>query len=534
MTLYGPRAMSVLGIDLAAGAKKTYACVLHRADGSLRAEIHSRCDDERLLGLAEGCDKIAIDAPFGWPREFVFALNAHRSFEAWPAPDHGPPEVFRAALSFRATDRVVMHTRRPLSVSTDKLGVTAMRCAHLLHRWASAGATVDRAGRGTFVEVYPAGALVRWGLEGSGYKGSDKSALESLVSRVLAELPRLELSESDHALCSSVDDAFDALVAALVAQASLLGLTDAPPDDRRDQAAEEGWIHLPVRGSLPLLARSRKELAAAPAESLADRLRDTGAALNEKGYADHFDDALLQHFGPEIKSAIQSDLSGKGGSELVARGDGSPKFHAAHSSACLAANVFGPWLVDKHDLLLGGTSFSGETHLEVECPSGLRGTPPTLDCLVDGPQVLAVESKCTETFGAHEAAFADAYRELVASVAHSTWQAEFERLVEDPRRYRQLDAAQLLKHYLGLRNGYGDRSVTLAYLYWEPTNASDVAACVIHAAEVREFARCVDDPRVRFVGMPYQRLWEEWEQRDRPQWLREHAAALRRRYDAVA
>ena len=71
--------MSVLGIDLAAGVKKTYACVLRLEEGSLRAELHGRCGDERLVALAAGCEKVAIDAPFGWPRDFVDALDAHRA-----------------------------------------------------------------------------------------------------------------------------------------------------------------------------------------------------------------------------------------------------------------------------------------------------------------------------------------------------------------------------------------------------------------------------------------------------------------------
>lgn len=529
--LYVRSAMSVLGIDLAAGAKKTYACTL--ADGALHAEIFAHCDDERLLELAKGRKKIAIDAPFGWPREFVNALNAHRQFQAWPAPDDGVPETFRAALSFRATDRVVMHTRRPLSVSTDKLGVTAMRCAYLLHRWASSGESVDRTGAGKFVEVYPAGALVRWGLKGSGYKGADREALSTLLANVFAALPQLEMSEEDRQLCATLDDAFDALLAALVARAATLGLTDPPTQDRREQAAEEGWIHLPLRGSLALLARSRSELQVRPAEALAERLRSQGVTVDTKGYADSFDGAVLPGFAEEVKAAIKADLLGKGGSELLGRGEGAPKFHASHSSACLAANTFGPWLIAQQDMPFDAETFTGETHLEVECPTGLQGTPPTLDCIVDGPWVLAVESKCTETFSTHEANFAPAYRELVATVAHKTWSAEYERLVEDPRRYRYLDAAQLIKHYLGLRQSFKDRPITLAYLFWEPTNAPDVAACVIHASELAEFARRLSDPLVRFVGMPYPDLWAEWSQDTNLSWLGDHVATLKQRYETA-
>ncbi len=480
--------MNVLGIDLAAGAKKTYACALEDHDGRLGARLFAGCDDEQLVALAAGRQKIAIDAPFGWPRAFVNALDAHRRFEAWPAPDDGPPETFRAALSFRATDRLVMHTRRPLSVSTDKLGVTAMRCAHLLHRWTAAGATVNRAGVGRFVEVYPAGALVRWGLEGSGYKGKDKSPLLAAVSEAL---PSLDLSAADRELCASVDDAFDALIAALLARAAVLGLTDLPPEETRQQAEEEGWIHLPLWGSLPFVARSSSGPRCAPAAALAGRLAELGVSVDAKGYVNGFDDVVLPTFSAELRDAIRADLSGKGGSELVARGTGAAKFHAAHSSACLAANAFGPWLVGHAGVPLGDETWAGATRLEVECSAGLRGTPPTLDCLVEGPRVLAVESKCTETFGAHEANFKLAYREIVDELADPTWRAEYERLNEDSRRYRFLDAAQLVKHYLGLRRQFPDRPVTLAYLYWEPANAAELVPCVIHTAEVG-----VDGPRV--------------------------------------
>ncbi|MCU1530372.1 MAG: hypothetical protein JWP75_4135 [Frondihabitans sp.] len=523
--------MTVLGIDLAAGAKSTCACVLESRESALRATVFARCDDNALLELAQGRRKVAIDAPFGWPNEFVDALNAHRSAEAWPAPEHGSPETYRASLSFRATDRVVMQTRRPLSVSTDKLGVTAMRCAFLLHRW-STGESVDRTGRGKFVEVYPAGALVRWGLGGSGYKGANHAVLDDRLDAVLQALPALELSAEHRALCASSHDAFDALVAALVARAALLGLTDSPPLARRKQAKEEGWIHLPLRGSLPFLARDKPANTSSPAHALAENLAVAGVELTPNGYATRFKDAVLAEFSATTRDAIQADLVGKGGSELAARAAGTPKFHAAHSSAALAANVFGPFLDKRNGIPLGEDYFTGETHLEVECATGLRGTPPTLDCLVDGPRVLAVESKCTETFGAHAAGFSEAYTNAMAS-AHPTWRAEYHRLRDDPNRYRHLDAAQLIKHYVGLRNGFPGRPLVLAYLYWTPTNSDDIAACCIHLAELAEFSTHVNDPNLQFIAMSYRELWADWASPDRPTWLRRHVASLRRRYDVA-
>ena len=46
------------------------------------------------------------------------------------------------------------------------------------------------------------------------------------------------------------DDALDAVLCALIARAAALGLTVPPPDQDRERARAEGWIHLPRRGSL--------------------------------------------------------------------------------------------------------------------------------------------------------------------------------------------------------------------------------------------------------------------------------------------
>jgi hypothetical protein len=319
-----------------------------------------------------------------------------------------------------------------------------MRCAHLQHRWTRDGEAVDRTGCGRFVEVYPAGALTRWGLSASGYKRSGV-ALGLLVRSLRDVLPTLELTPADTRRCTIDDDAFhafdafDAVVTALVARAGAVGLTDPPGPADRELAEEEGWIHLPVRGSLPFLARARDELRCDPRPALAGTLRDASVAVDAAGYAAKIEDNLLA-FDATTVAAIRADLEGKGGGELIAKAQERPKLHAAHSSAALAANVFGPWLSRPRALPFGGVSFSGSVHLERECPTALRGAPPTLDVLVEGEGVLAIESKCTEPFAVHEAHFSDAYDAAVLDLADLTWRAEYARLREDPHRYRYLDA----------------------------------------------------------------------------------------------
>lgn len=244
------RRARTLGIDLAAQAKRTAACVVEWEGGAAAiAALEPGLGDSQLLDLSAGADKVGIDAPFGWPDDFVRAVAGHHGMKPWPGVDAPDDNEFRFRLSFRETDRHVMDVRRPLSVSTDKIGVTAMRCAGLLQKMGD----VDRTGSGKVVEVYPAAALERWGQRSGGYKGNRAAgALPDMVLALSDALPALELGDHRHSLETS-DDAFDSLVAALVARAAALGLTDGPGEELRERAQREGWIHLPRPGSLASL-----------------------------------------------------------------------------------------------------------------------------------------------------------------------------------------------------------------------------------------------------------------------------------------
>ena len=64
---------------------------------------------------------------------------------------------------------------------------------------------------------------------------------------------------------------------------------------------------------------------------------------------------------------------------------------------------------------------------------------------------------------------------------------EMHRLVESPRSYLWLDAAQLVKHAFGLAYTFPDRPVTLIYLFWEPSNPEAYPIFAEHRAEVDRF-----------------------------------------------
>jgi hypothetical protein len=140
--------MRTLGIDLAAQAKGTAVCSINWASPSAIVEFREvGATDDRLLALFFEADKVGIDVPLGWPDLFATAICAHREFKPWQAASI-------SELRYRATDHFVHRkTRRmPLSVSTELIGVVALRAAALLSR-ITTHERVDRMGLGRLVEV---------------------------------------------------------------------------------------------------------------------------------------------------------------------------------------------------------------------------------------------------------------------------------------------------------------------------------------------------------------------------------------------
>jgi len=251
-------------------------------------------DDDTIVQSTRDAQLIGIDCAFGWPVDFVEFVARHG---AGPTRDASPMVAAPAAapvaatvpvpvpatvaarapssaalapssaaalaplgipatgdlawrrrLAYRETDRVVTERTgaRPLSVATDRLGMTALRCAVLLDRLAGDGRVVDRSGEhpSAVVEVYPAMALRVWGLARPGYKATPDARL-ALIADLERAAPWLQLGKHRGLMHRSAD-ALDAVLAALVALAHARGASIRPAPDQGERARVEGWIAIPT------------------------------------------------------------------------------------------------------------------------------------------------------------------------------------------------------------------------------------------------------------------------------------------------
>lgn len=240
---------------------------------------------------------------------------------------------------------------------------------------------------------------------------------------------------------------------------------------------------------------------------------------------------LVPHIEP---SMFEEDIRQGSGSELDNRGKSPPKFTAAYSSTALAVNCFAPFKSYIDDLgLLGQCGFK-KISFEHQCPiwpENQQLTPPNLDALAKSERgVVGIESKCTEILGSKKAKFASRYESVVEKQLDRPWLETYLALKDDPTLFNRLDAAQLVKHCLGLRSTFPNRDISLVYIFWEPENALDFEIFKTHRSEVQKFTAMVTGSTMKFAAISYLELWKSWVGKGCPQWLMEHVGALKLRY----
>jgi len=179
-----------VGVDLAAEPQGTAVAVIEwTTDRARLVSLSLGNSDGAITEWVGSVSKIGIDCALGWADEFVSFIAGHADIAAPQSVDGG--KEWRRTLAYRETDRRVhaKSGRWPLSVSTDRLGLTAMRCAGLLGRIADKGGSVDRSGAtGIVAEVYPGATLRAWDFDTRGYR-TQPGVRRSLIARIQQDAP---------------------------------------------------------------------------------------------------------------------------------------------------------------------------------------------------------------------------------------------------------------------------------------------------------------------------------------------------------
>lgn len=232
--------------------------------------------------------------------------------------------------------------------------------------------------------------------------------------------------------------------------------------------------------------------------------RERGIEVDTDGYCPRLEDNL---FRPLSAGCRQSFAAGDGG-ELGTVGRRG-KMQALHSSSALACNVFDFWTDRGTGGLarsLGVAEGGWAVQFERKFPTGLRGNPPNLDVVLEGRSgLVAIESKFLETYATGKGKFRESYfpagRRMWAERGLAGAQRLAEAMFRGDVRFALLDAAQLLKHMLGLACS-GREWALLCVWFRVEGEAGDR-----HARELTAFAEMLGEDVARFRAVTYQEVF---------------------------
>jgi hypothetical protein len=252
-------------------------------------------------------------------------------------------------------------------------------------------------------------------------------------------------------------------------------------------------------------------VTASPKKDLQRRQRrwaeSAGVAHDSLGFVRELEANLRAPLSAATRAAFER------GSELEPRSARPARIAALHSSAALVANVFDYWSARDTSGLSAALGFAREPctlSFEEAFPTGVDGEPPYIDVALrfGSGRIVAIESKFSEWLARRRPSRVDLKPKYFAA-ARALWRGAglplCQELADDVRagreRFAHCNAAQLLKHALGLARAAGAR-FELRYLYYD-WHGRQAAA---HRAEIERFGLRVGG-EIRFTASTYQDLF---------------------------
>lgn len=246
-------------------------------------------------------------------------------------------------------------------------------------------------------------------------------------------------------------------------------------------------------------------------------------------------DVLLDDLTIEDVRPALAALASGAGEELSGEERGQAPFLAPWSSALMAVNFLAPF--GSRDGLFDavGARLTFEHELRV---TGVRSrVGPTTDAVLHGAAgTIVIEAKVAEPWrGEPERNISGQYDEPATRVSPGAL-GVVDAIRKGSLGYMHLDAAQLVKHLLGIHSALEDGTLTeptrLVLLYWCPSDTGRHTESFERLEdEFIDFAGRLEDQPVTMTATSTSAMLHTWSGASQPAWLRQHAAQLRFRYD---
>ena len=272
-----------------------------------------------------------------------------------------------------------------------------------------------------------------------------------------------------------------------------------------------------------------------------------GTIANEDGDKIYFDDYnknLYAKLSEDNKNAYNKGLGGEIRDTTTRRAP----MKATFSSSAIVVNLFQYWqnqeinrtpllialgLINDNDKV-GDVKINFEEKLQIKYEDGkiiknVKFGTPNLDVMIEfDDKVIAIESKFTEPYTKKRnknSHIQDSYTkkslwkeiphiEKLANAIHAqNYQienCEIKESIEVLRKTKRLDAAQLIKHILGLRTDddkeiLKNKEIVLLYLWYDVPNSEEAKE---HQEEIEAFASIAKADGINFRHITYQKVIE--------------------------
>ena len=232
-------------------------------------------------------------------------------------------------------------------------------------------------------------------------------------------------------------------------------------------------------------------------QKLDDWSKQHNIEMDEDCYVRELKSNLFQ----QLKEETRDEFIEADGNEL------SGKMLALHSSSALAINFFEPMRTAPSNT---AKLFGSNSHMDsfkFESKHRVITTAANLDFEFYGKHYsIAVEAKFLEPYRKRPSfIFSPAY---FSSKNSGIWDnlRICRNLAESNPGYQYLDAAQLVKHIVGLSRTYGtQKKFTLVYLWY---GEKDFSECRTHQNEIEDFTEKIN-PEISFCAYTYQDMFKK-------------------------